>query len=164
MLAAVTRQESQTVSLSNALGRTLAATVTATRDQPPFAASAMDGYAVRSVDTPGSLTVTGESAAGHGFAGRCEPGAAIRISTGAAMPDGADAIVIQENVRRQGERIIVPAVAANHFVRRRGIDFTAGTILLETGRNLDGVAISLAAATGAAQLAVVRRPRVAILS
>jgi molybdopterin molybdotransferase len=164
MLAAVTPRESQTVPLSNALGRTLAGTVTATRDQPPFAASAMDGYAVRSVDTPGSLTVAGESAAGHGFAGRCEPGAAIRISTGAAMPDGADAIVIQENVRREGERIIVPAVAANHFVRRRGIDFTAGTILLEKGRNLDGVAVSLAAATGASELAVVRPPRIAILS
>ena len=164
MLAAITPLESQTVPLGEALGRTLARTVIATRDQPPFAASAMDGYAVRSADTPGPLRVTGESAAGHGFAGRCEPGTAVRISTGAAMPEGADAIVIQEDVRRDGDRIEVPHVAANHFIRRRGIDFTAGTTLLEKGRVLDGVAVSLGAASGEAKLEVVRRPRVSILS
>lgn len=164
MLVAVKPLESQRVKLADALGRTLASPITAARDQPPFAASAMDGYAVRSADTPGVLRVVGESAAGHGFAGRCESGTAIRISTGAAMPDGTDAIVIQEDVQRDGDRITVPAVAAGHFVRGRGIDFTAGTTLLEQGRVLDGVAVGLAAASGAADLPVARRPKIAILS
>jgi molybdopterin molybdotransferase len=164
MLAAVAGLESQTVPLAQALGRTLAARIAAGRDQPPFAASAMDGYAVRSADTPGLLTVTGESAAGHGFAGQCGPGMAIRISTGAPMPDGTDAIVIQEDVHREGDRIAVPAVVEGHFIRGRGNDFTAGTVLLEAGRLLDGVAVGLAAAAGAAEFPVVRRPKVAILS
>jgi molybdopterin molybdotransferase len=155
---------SEQAPLEAILGRILAQPVTATRDQPPFAASAMDGYAVRSADTPGLLAVIGESAAGHGFAGCCEAGTAVRISTGAALPDGADSIVIQEDVRREENRIEVPQVAAGHFVRRRGIDFTAGTTLLEKGRVLDAVAISLGAASGAAALPVVRRPKVAILS
>ena len=164
MLAGIRVLGSEQVPLEAAMGRVLALSIAATRDQPPFAASAMDGYAVRSADTPGLLTVIGESAAGHGFAGRCEAGAAVRISTGAALPDGADSIVIQEDVRREENRIEVPQVAAGHFVRRQGIDFTAGTTLLEKGRVLDAVAISLGAASGAATLPVVRRPRVAILS
>lgn len=164
MLAAIAPLESQAVPLDRALGRTLAEAVTATRDQPPFAASAMDGYALRSADTPGLLKVAGESAAGRGFAGRCAPGCAIRISTGAAMPDGADAIVIQEDVRRDGDHIQAPAVASGHFIRRRAIDFAAGTRLLEKGQVLDGVGVSLAAASGAAAVDVMRRPRVAILS
>ena len=139
MLAGIKVLGSEQVPLDAALGRVLAHPVMAARDQPPFAASAMDGYAVRSADTPGLLTVIGESAAGHGFAGRCEAGTAVRISTGAALPDGADGIVIQEDVRRDGDRIEVPPVAAGHFIRRRGIDFTAGTRLLEKGRVLDGV-------------------------
>jgi molybdopterin molybdotransferase len=164
ILAAVAELESQAVPLAEALGRTLAQAVSATRDQPPFAASAMDGYALRSADTPGRLLVTGESAAGRAFAGPCESGTAIRISTGAPVPEGADSIVTQEDVRRDGDLVTVPAMPAGHFIRRRGNDFTAGTRLLEKGRVLDGVAIGLAAASGAAGLAVVRRPKVAILS
>jgi molybdopterin molybdotransferase len=164
MLAGIKLLGCEQVPLDAALGRVLAHPVTAARDQPPFAASAMDGYAVRSADTPGCLTVIGESAAGHGFAGRCEPGTSVRISTGAALPDGADAIVIQEDVSHEENRIDVPQVAAGHFVRRPGIDFTAGTTLLEKARVLDAVAVSLAAASGAAMLAVARRARVAILS
>ncbi|HEY8253787.1 MAG TPA: hypothetical protein VIG39_04045, partial [Rhizomicrobium sp.] len=150
MLAGIKVLGSEQVPLEAALGRVLAQSVKATRDQPPFPASAMDGYAVRSADTPGLLTVIGESAAGHGFAGRCEAGTAVRISTGAALPDGADAIVIQEDVRREENRIEVPQVAPGHFIRRQGIDFTAGTTLLEKGRVLDAIAISLGAASGAA--------------
>jgi len=164
MLAGIKVLGGEQAPLDAALGRVLAHSVTAARDQPPFAASAMDGYAVRSADTPGLLTVIGESAAGHGFGGRCEAGTAVRISTGAALPDGADSIVIQEDVRREGDRIEVPQVAAGHFVRRQGIDFTAGATLLEKGRVLDAVAISMGAASGAAALPVARRPRVAILS
>jgi molybdopterin molybdotransferase len=124
----------------------------------------MDGYALCSSDTPGKLQVAGESAAGRGFEGRCEAGTAIRISTGAAIPDGADTVVIQEDVRRDGDKVTVPAAKPNKNIRPRGGDFSAGTTLLSAGRKLDGIAVSLAAAAGAADLAVMRAPRVAILS
>ena len=164
MLALVRPLGSELVSLQAALGRVLADSVIAMRDQPPFHVSAMDGYAVRSSDTPGRLQVSGESAAGHGFEGRLESGMAARISTGAALPDGADTVVIQEDVRREGEHITVPASPAGHNIRPRGGDFAAGTVLLPKGRTLDGVAISMVAASGAGQARVVRAPRVAILS
>lgn len=164
MLAAVTALPSERVSLDAALGRVLADCVVAGRDQPPFAVSAMDGYALRSSDTPGVLQVAGESAAGRGFEGRCEAGTAIRISTGAPVPDGVDTVVIQEDVRRDGGKVAVPAVKPAKNIRPRGGDFSAGTTLLQRGRRLDGIALSLAAATGAAHLAVARMPRVAILS
>jgi len=164
MLAAVHPLAAETVPLPSVLGRVLAHDIVASRDQPPFAASAMDGYAVRSGDTPGTLRLIGESAAGRGFEGRCETGSAIRISTGAAMPDGADTVVIQEDVQRDGDRIVAPAAMAGRNIRVRGCDFTAGTILLKAGRRLDGVALSLVAASGAAVVSVMRAPRVAILS
>ena len=164
MLAALRPLASETVTLDVALGRVLAEPVAASRDQPPFAVSAMDGYAVRSVDTPAILQVGGESAAGRGFEGRCESGMAIRISTGAAMPDGADTVVIQENVQRDGDKLVVPSVATDKNIRPRGGDFAAGAILLPAGRRLDGVALSLVAASGAAQVRTIRAPRVAILS
>lgn len=163
MLPAVKPLAAEQADLNSALGRVLAGAITAMRDQPPFAVSAMDGYAIRSADTPGRLRVMGESAAGQGFEGRCEEGGAIRISTGAAMPQGADTVVIQEDVSRDGDFAAVPAVAPGKNIRPRGGDFTAGSILLPQGRLLDGVAVSLAAATGAAALPVVRRPRIAIL-
>ena len=164
MLAAVRPLASEMVPLQRALGRVMAEAVAAKRDQPPFAVSAMDGYAVRSADTPGVLHVGGESAAGRGFEDRCLPGMAVRISTGAAMPDGADAIVIQEDIQRDGDSVVVPVVAAGNSVRPRGGDFSSGTILLPAGRRLDGVALSLVAASGAADVRAVREPRVAILS
>ena len=164
MLAAVTVLPPERVSLDGALRRVLADCIVAGRDQPPFAVSAMDGYALRSSDTPGVLQVAGESAAGRGFEGRCEAGAAIRISTGAPVPGGVDTVVIQEDVRRDGDKVTVPAVKPAKNIRPRGGDFSAGTTLLQRGRRLDGIAVSLAAATGASELAVVRRPRVAILS
>jgi molybdopterin molybdotransferase len=164
MLALVRPMDAERVALHVALGRVLADAVVAVRDQPPFAVSAMDGYAIRSTDAPGRLQVGGESAAGHGFEGHFEPGMAIRISTGAAMPDGADTIVIQEDVQRDGAHVVVPATSAGMNIRPRGGDFAAGTILLPKGRLLDGVALSLVAASGADQARVIRRPRVAILS
>jgi molybdopterin molybdotransferase len=164
MLEAMAPLVCESVALDQALGRMLAAPVTAVRDQPPFAASEMDGYAVRATDTPGRLRLIGESAAGHGFAGLCGKGEAIRISTGAALPDGADAVVIQENVRRDGVTIEVPQATSGQHIRPRGLDFRAGARLLETGTRLDGIALALAAAAGAALLPVARRPRVAILS
>ncbi|HWX88758.1 MAG TPA: gephyrin-like molybdotransferase Glp [Rhizomicrobium sp.] len=164
MLAAVKVMDSETVPLEQALYRVLAEAVSAARDQPPFSASAMDGYALRSADTPGRFRLIGESAAGRGFLGRCEAGTIIRISTGAPLPDGADTIVIQEDVTREGDEVIVPAAAPGNYIRPRGGDFNAGSVLLRGGRRLDGVALGLAAAAGAAVLPVMRRPRVTILS
>ena len=164
MLAAAVSLESETVSLGAALHRVLAAPVLSTRDQPPFAVSAMDGYALRAADTPGALTVIGESAAGRGFDGGVGPGEAVRISTGAAVPQGADTVVMQEDVRRDGARIDVPAVKVNANIRPQGGDFKAGVELLGRGRRLDGVALSLAAAAGYGALPVIQKPRIAILS
>ena len=109
--------------LEDALERVLAEPVTASRDQPPFAVSAMDGYAIRHADAPGMLRVIGESAAGRGFSGRCEPGTAVRISTGAAIPEGADTVVIQEDVRREGDRVKVPAAIRQRQYSRSGTGF-----------------------------------------
>jgi len=164
MLSHAAPLDHETVALEDAIGRVLANPVQAMRDQPPFAVSAMDGYAIRSADAPGVLTVTGESAAGAGFDGVCDSSSAIRISTGAAMPAGADTVVVQEDVRREGAVLTVPAARLNQHVRPQAGDFSAGAVLLEANRMLDGVAVSLAAAAGAACLDVVRRPRIAILS
>lgn len=164
MLAAATALESESVALADALQRVLAAPVVSSRDQPPFAVSAMDGYAIRAADTPGTLALIGESAAGHGFDGRCGAGQAVRISTGAAIPSGADTVVIQEDVRRDGDNVEVPAVKPNANIRPQGGDFQADVELLAQGRKLDGVALSLAAAAGRAELSVMQRPRIAILS
>jgi len=164
MLALAHPLSAELVPLHAALGRVLADAVVAMRDQPPFDVSAMDGYAIRNADAPGSLRIGGESAAGHGFEGRVEPGTAVRISTGAAMPDGADTVVIQEDVRRAADQVTVPAAATGKHIRPRGGDFAAGTVLLPKGRLLDGVALSLVAASGAGQARVIRSPRVAILS
>ncbi len=164
MLAGIAPLSEEFVALGEAQTRVLARPVTAQRDQPPFAASEMDGYAVIAADTPGTLTLTGESSAGHGYAGRMTAGSTVRISTGAAVPDGADAVVIQENVSRSGDKVVVPRAEQGQHIRPRAMDFTAGTVLLEAGRKLDAIALAMAAACGMAKLAVRRRPRVAILS
>jgi molybdopterin molybdotransferase len=163
MLAATKPLQPERVALEDALERVLAQDVLASRDQPPFDVSAMDGYSVRSADTPGLLRMVGESAAGRGYAGALAPGDAVRISTGAAIPQNADSIVIQEDARRDGTCVEVPVSPPGRHIRLRGGDFTAGTVLLAAGRRLDGVALSLAAASGAARLAVARQPRIAIL-
>ena len=109
MLSGIAALDDESVTLADALGRVLAAPVRAGRDQPPFAISEMDGYALRASDTPGRLKLIGESAAGHGFTGAWAKGGAIRISTGAAIPNDADAVVIQEDVSRDGDALTVPA-------------------------------------------------------
>jgi molybdopterin molybdotransferase len=164
MLAGIAVTSEESVTLGEALGRVLARPVSAKRDQPPFAVSEMDGYAVIAASTPASLNLIGESSAGHGFAGRLTPGSAVRISTGAAVPQGADAVVIQENVSRTGDLVQVPRAEKGQHIRPQAMDFTAGTILLKAGRKLDGIALALASASGMAKLSVRRRPRVAILS
>lgn len=164
MLAEVSPLPAETVAIPESIGRVLAEDVTAVRDQPPFAASAMDGWAVRSADAPGTLRIVGESAAGHGFAGTVQAGEAVRIFTGAAVPAGCDAVVIQEDATRDGDQVTVPSVAAGNHVRPAGGDFQAGAALLARGARLDPWRLSLAAAAGRAELNVTRRPRVALFS
>jgi len=164
MLAEIAALPAETVAIQGSIGRVLAQDVVAVRDQPPFAASAMDGWAVRSADTPGTLRIVGESAAGHGHEGVVGAGEAVRIFTGAAMPDGCDAIVIQEDATRDAETVTVPAVEARHYVRPAGGDFKAGAALLSRGTRIDPWRLSLAAAAGRAELSVARRPRVALFS
>lgn len=165
------------VALEEARGRVLAAGLAATLTQPPFAASAMDGYAVRAADVarlPATLRVIGESAAGHRFAGALAPRTAVRIFTGAAVPQGADAIVIQENTARAaggkghagaGEDVIVDGGSPDPaHLRPAGYDFRQGDVLLAKGTRLASRTLTLAAAMGHARLPVHRRPVVAILA
>jgi molybdopterin molybdotransferase len=156
------------VPVADAVGRTLAASIAALRTQPPFPASAMDGYAVRADDVvaPGTpLTVIGEAPAGHGFAGRVGPGEAVRIFTGAPVPDGADTILIQENAERRGEQVVASQPESRgRFVRPAGLDFAAGDVLLRAGDRLGPSATALAAAMGHPRLPVRRRPLVALLA
>lgn len=160
--------EPETVPLAQAAGRTLAADVVASRTQPPFPASAMDGYAVRSADAAqagAALRLIGTSAAGHGFSGRIGAGETVRIFTGAPVPEGADAILIQENASADAEfvRVLEPA-EPTRFIRRAGLDFAAGETLIAAGMSLDARRLALAAAAGHPRLSVRRRPRVAILA
>ena len=165
MLAEIAVLPAEPVAIADSIGRVLAEDVAAVRDQPPFPASAMDGWAVRAADTPGRLRIVGESAAGHGYEGRVGAGEAVRIFTGAAVPTGCDAVVIQENATREGEAVVaVPAAEPGANVRPAGGDFRAGQALLARGVRIDPWRLSLAAAAGRAELAVARRPRVALFS
>ncbi|HEY2177845.1 MAG TPA: gephyrin-like molybdotransferase Glp [Caulobacteraceae bacterium] len=164
MLAYAAPLGSEERPLAGARGRVLAADIIAPRAQPPFAASAMDGWAARAADTPGTLRVVGESAAGHGYAGEVGAGEAVRVFTGAAVPSGADTVVIQEEATRDGEAVSVPASEPGHHVRPAGQDFRAGDVLLAAGVRLDPWRLALAAAAGMARLSVFRRPRVAVLA
>jgi molybdopterin molybdotransferase len=159
----------ESIPLAEAAGRVLAEPVVALRTQPPFNASAMDGYAVRFADVasaPAELEVMGMAPAGRGFSGTVGKGQAVRIFTGAPLPEGADTIVIQENVRDLGNRRIevMEPTAEGRNVRRRGLDFGQGDVLLEKGRVLDAAALSLAASANHPALSVVRRPLVAIIA
>jgi molybdopterin molybdotransferase len=146
-------------------GRVLTRDLVSGRSQPPDDMSSMDGYAVRSADLPGVLSIIGESAAGRGFAGSVSAGTAVRIFTGAPVPAGADAIVMQEETRRDGDQVAVTtAVRAGQFIRRRGLDFTEGLTGLAAGTLMNPRRLALAAAMNHATVPVHRRPRVAILS
>jgi molybdopterin molybdotransferase len=164
MLALAVKTAAEQVRLDDALGRTLAEPVTATRDQPPFPASAMDGWAVRRADA-GPLKAVGESAAGHAYAGTLNPGEAVRIFTGAPVPEGADAILIQEDASLSDERVTVNRrVEPGLFVRPAGGDFRQGDRLLEAGVRLDPWRLALAAAAGKPSLLCAVKPRVVLLS
>lgn len=168
ILQAVAPLGRETVSLAQAAGRVLAEEVAARVTQPPAALSAMDGYAVRAEDVatvPATLTVIGDAPAGRAFAGTVDAGQAVRIFTGGSLPDGADAIVIQEDTERAGDRVTVrEAVVAGRYVRPAGLDFKAGTVGVPAGKRLTPRDIGLAAAMNVPWLSVYRRPRVAILA
>ncbi|WP_114858481.1 molybdopterin molybdotransferase MoeA [Azospirillum brasilense] len=172
ILAAFTALPAETVPLPDALGRVLAEPAVARLTQPPFAAAAMDGWAVRaadiapaSADAPVTLRRIGESAAGHAFAGSVGAGEAVRIFTGAPLPAGADAVVMQEDCEDAGDRVRVGrAVPVGRFIRPAGLDFTAGEEVLPKGRLLTARDVALAAAANLPWLRVHRRPRVAVLA
>jgi molybdopterin molybdotransferase len=158
----------ETVAVDAAAGRVLAAPVIARLPAPRCDVSAMDGYAVREADLaalPAGLRVIGESFAGRGWTGTVGAGRCVRIFTGAPVPAGADRVVIQEDVRREGQVAVIeehPGKARH--IRRRGGDFEQGEQLLPAGRLLDKRAIVAAAGADVAQLEVFARPRVVILS
>ncbi len=169
LLAGAAPLEAEVVPISEAADRVLAGPLKALRTQPPFDASAMDGYAVRAKDVaevPARLAVTGTAAAGKLFAGSVGKGEAVRILTGAPVPSGADTIAIQENVRKlDGNTIeVFETVAAGRHIRRSGLDFRKGDALLDKGRILDPAALSLAASANHPSLSVVRRPLLAIIA
>jgi len=153
------------VPLEHARGRFAAEDVSAAIDLPPFASSAMDGYAVRAGDTPGRLELVGESAAGSPYTGGLAPGEAVAISTGAVVPDQTDAVVPLEDVEREGQQVVLgSAVAAGAFVRERGSDIRRGQRLLAAGTLLGPAQIGAAAAAGLATISCRERPSVAVLS
>lgn len=157
----------ETVPLTESLGRVLAQPVVADRHQPPFDASAMDGWAIRRADyAPGrAFTVAGESAAGRAFAREVRAGEAVRIFTGAPVPAGADLVVIQEEAAREGDTVRFEAGQdPKSNIRAAGGDFKAGDVLLDAGVVIDPWRLSLIASAGWAQVPVARRPRVAILA
>jgi molybdopterin molybdotransferase len=168
MLAAVNAPTAiETAPLAEASGRTLARDLAALRTQPPFPASAMDGYAVRAADlAPGRpLRVIGEAAAGHPHGGAVGAGEAVRIFTGAPVPAGADTILIQENAERRGAEILpLQTETPGRFVRPAGLDFRTGDMLLKAGQVIGPRHLQLAASMGHATLPVRVRPRVAVLS
>jgi molybdopterin molybdotransferase len=165
MLAEVRVLGSETIAIEDTLGRILAHPVDSVRDQPPFRSSAMDGWAIRTADAAEEilLDIVGESAAGAGYDGVLGPGQAVRVFTGAAVPEGADTVVLQEEAVREGDKVRLGPVPAPDYVRPLGGDFRAGQRLLNAGERLDAWRLSLAAAAGRAHLSVARRPHIAVL-
>lgn len=157
----------ETVPLLEAAGRWAAEDVVALRTQPARDLSAMDGYAVRFADGAGPWRVIGESAAGKRFAGSVGAGDAVHIFTGAVVPGGADSVIIQENVARDGDAVTLTGDALSMIgqnIRRDGADFRKGTTLISKGAELHARHIALAAMAGHGTLAVRRRLQVAVVS
>ncbi|MEP3047859.1 MAG: gephyrin-like molybdotransferase Glp [Roseibium sp.] len=168
LIAGMSALETELVPLDQANGRFLAAALPSTRTQPPFAASAMDGYAIRHKDLISNgvtLNVIGEAPAGHSFNGHVGAGETVRIFTGAPIPEGADTILIQEDAERSGETIrVIEKPPRGAFVRPAGLDFAQGDVLLAPPKKLGYRDLALAAAMNHADIPVIRRPRVAILA
>jgi molybdopterin molybdotransferase len=167
ILAGAEPLPAEMAALDTAFHRVLARDVAAKRTQPPRAMSAMDGYAVRAADAAdlsARLKVIGEVAAGRPFARKIGPGEAVRIFTGGVIPEGADAVIIQEDTASDGDHItITEAARLGRHVRAAGVDFREGDVLLARGRRLTDRDLSLAAGMNYPELAVYRRPKVAVL-
>ena len=163
--AALSPIDSEIMDIAHLAGRVPIEDLLAQSHQPPFPVSAMDGYAVRSADGGAQRRVIGTAPAGHPFTGAVGAGEAVRIFTGGVMPDGADAVVIQEDAQLIGDTVSFAAEAvAPHHVRAAGMDFKAGDVLAAKGRRLTARDCVLLAAGDIAQARVRRRPRVAIIS
>lgn len=167
LLADSTALAGEQIPLEQARSRILSADIIARLTQPPFAAAAMDGYAMRWADMPGPWRIVGESAAGRGWTGTIGPGQATRIFTGAPLPNGADTIVVQEEITRTDDIAALsgegPPRPGAH-VRRQGQDFTKGDTLATQGTALTAARIGLLAAAGYGTLPVIRRPRVVLIA
>jgi molybdopterin molybdotransferase len=167
ILSALAPTAAETVPLPEAWNRVLAADVAARLTQPPADVSAMDGYAVRAADAVAGATlrVIGSAPAGHPFPGHVGAGEAVRIFTGAVVPDGADSILLQEDATAADGAVTVrETVRAGRWIRRRGLDFAAGQVLLPAGRRLTARDIGLAAAANHPWLPVRRKPRIGLLA
>jgi molybdopterin molybdotransferase len=162
VLSAVTRLGDEPVPLREALGRVLAEEVSSTLPVPPFDSSAMDGFAV--VAGPAAeLSVVGEARAGHPYSGLVSAGQAVRISTGAVVPDGADAVVPVERTTSVNEEVSVPESAPGDNVRRAGEDIPLNAVVLRAGIQLGPAELGVAASVGRAELECAKKPRVAVL-
>ncbi len=172
VLDSVCPLQEEAVALDDALGRVLSRGLSSSEPVPPFDSSAMDGFALRSGDlgaareqAPVTLELVGESRAGHPMSGALGPGQAATISTGAMVPDGADAVVPLERAQAGDGRVQVrERVAAGNDIRRSGEDIPAGTLVLEAGRTLDPAAVGVAASLGQASLHCRRRPLVSVIA
>jgi molybdopterin molybdotransferase len=155
----------ESVAVADAYGRVLAEDLVADAPLPPFPSSAVDGYAVRAADAGATLKVDGESAAGRPFEGALRPHAAVRILTGGVVPDGADCVVMVEEVTLAGDQVTLPpGLRAGANLHRVGDDLRAGDRILTKGIELGAAEIGIAAATGRATVPVGRKPRVALMS
>ena len=167
LFAMAPRVAAERMPLTSAAGRWIAEPVIALRAQPGADLSSMDGYAIRFDDLPGPWRVIGESAAGRAFGGAMERGEAVRIFTGAAMPAGADSVLVQEEAERTGDTLLLAGEGPPRrgmSVRRKGLDFERGAVLIGAGMRLTPAAIALAATGGHGALNVNRRLRIAILA
>jgi molybdopterin molybdotransferase len=167
ILAALSPTGGESVALANGAGRVLCAPLISRLTHPPADVSAMDGFALRAVDgrEHATLKIIGAAPAGHPFPGTVGPGQAVRLFTGSFLPEGADAVLIQEDAIVEGETLTVNETCVpGKNIRRAGQDFAAGDILVETGKRLTARDIGLAAAGNHPWLTVHRRPRIAILA
>ena len=167
IVAALRPVGTETVPLAAAAGRVLVRDAVSTRTQPPFAASAMDGWAVRATDVarlPARLQIVGESAAGHRHAGTVGAGEAVRIFTGAPVPDGADKVVLQEDASAADGWVTIREIDAKPHIRASGLDFRTGATVLAAPQVLDARHIALLAAANLPWVEVRQRPRIGILA
>jgi molybdopterin molybdotransferase len=168
ILTAIAPMPPEQIGLSQGLGRVLAEDIASRRTQPPTDVSAMDGYAVRAADVanvPVTLNIAGHAPAGGAHDNALAPGEAVRIFTGGPVPDGADAIVIQEDTDSDGDTVTVKESSpTGHYIRPAGLDFRTGDIILKAGDVLTARNVGMAAAMNVPWLSVRRKPRIAILA